>query len=150
MKVAFLKRDPGMFATLVRWWTHSPYSHCELLFDDGLMFSAHPSQGTRFWTPGILSPNDWDFLLIPTTMEEDIVLRNFCTAEAGCAYDWWGLIASQILRLQRSHPDKWFCSELCASAMQRIGFLNGASPCTFSPGKLFKRLRESGSPLCAA
>ncbi len=150
MKVAFRKNEDGMFSTVIRWWTHSPYSHCELLFDDGLMFSAYPGQGTRFYTPGILSPNEWDILLVPTNLEEDITLKNFCTAESGCAYDWWGLIASQVLRLQREHPHKWFCSEVCAAALQTVNFLRGAKPCTFSPGKLYKRLKEAGAPVCAS
>jgi hypothetical protein len=149
MKVAFQKHQPGMFDGLIRWWTHSPYSHCEILFDDGQMFSAQVGQGTRFWTPGHLDPNAWDLLLVPMTLEEEILLKSFCKTEAGCGYDWWGLIASQIFRLQREHPHKWFCSEICACAVQKLGRAMGSKPCTFSPGKLHKRLRESGAVICA-
>jgi hypothetical protein len=149
VKVAFRKGEDSFFASLIRWWTKSPYSHCELLFDDGRMFSAQCGQGTRFWTPGILSPNEWDLLLVPMTLEEEIAIKSFCNAEIGCGYDWWGLIASQVLRLQREHPTKWFCSETCACAVQKIGRAMGSKPCTFSPGKLYKRLRESGAIVCA-
>lgn len=150
MKVAFQKADHSFFASLIRWWTKSPYSHCELLFDDGLMFSAHAKDhGTRYVTPGVLSANEWDVLLLPATLEQEIAVRTFCNAELHCGYDWWGLIFSQVLRLQRPHPDKWFCSEVCTAALQHMGMLFGAVPCTFSPGKLYKRLREAGAITCA-
>jgi hypothetical protein len=150
VKVAFQKHDSTFFAGLIRWWTKSPYSHCELLFDDGLMFSSHVAQGgTRFWTPGILSANTWDIYLLPTTLEEDIQIRAFCGAELGCGYDWKGILFSQFIRLQREHPSKWFCSEICAAALQRIDRVMGSKPCTFSPGKLHKRLKEAGGVICA-
>ena len=149
MKVAFQKNDHSFFAGLIRWWTRSPYSHCELLFDDGVMFSSHIAQhGTRFWTPGILSANVWDVYHIPTTLEEDIRVRAFCGSELGCSYDWIGILFSQFIRLQREHPRKWFCSEICAAALQKVGLLTGAKPCTFSPGKLHKRIKEHGAVLC--
>jgi hypothetical protein len=149
VKVAFQKRDDSFFAGLIRWWTRSPYSHCELLFDDGQMFSSHIAQnGTRFWTPGTLSANEWDIYLLPTTLEEDIQIRAFCMAELNCRYDKFGIIFSQVIRMQREHPDKWFCSEVCTAALQRISRVMGAKPCTFSPGKLHKRLKEAGAVIC--
>lgn len=150
MKVAFQKNDSSFFAGLIRWWTGSSYSHCELLFEDGRMFSAHPrDHGTRYINPGILRANEWDILLIPATLEQEISVHVFCDSELNCGYDWWGLVYSQVLKLQRSHPDKWFCSEVCVAAVQRMGILFGSVPCTFSPGKLYKRLREAGAIVCA-
>lgn len=150
MKVAFQKNDRSFFAGLIRWWTGSPYSHCELLFDDGRMFSSHiKDHGTRYMNPGVLRANEWDVVLIPATLEQEIAVHVFCDNELNCGYDWWGILCSQVLRLQRSHPRKWFCSEVCAAALQRMGMLPMAKPCTFSPGKLYKRLREAGAIACA-
>jgi len=149
MKVAFQKREDTILAGLIRWWTKSPYSHCEILFDDGLMFSAHPrNHGTRYIESGILNANEWDILMVPTTTVDDIIIRAFCNSQLGCRYDWWGIFFSQIIRLQREHPERWFCSEVCTSALQHIQRIMGARPCTFSPGKLFKRLKEAGATIC--
>jgi hypothetical protein len=120
-----------------------------LLFDDGRMYSAHPCCGTRYTTPGILSANQWDILMIPTVLEQDIYIQAFCEHELGCKYDWKGIWFSQIIKMHRSHPDQWFCSEFCTAALQTLHLLVGAKPCTFSPGKLYKRLRESGAIVCA-
>lgn len=133
---------------LIRWWTKSPYSHCEVIID-GLMFSAHPREGgTRFAAIPNMSPDDWDILYVPTGPTEDRMLLDFCHAELGCKYDWFGIIFSQIIRLQREHKSKWFCSEVCAAVIQRLGLMRNAKPCTFSPGKLHKRLREAGASSC--
>ena len=150
MKVAFEINDPALFAGLVRWWTKSPYSHCELVFSDGAMFSSHlADHGTRYLGPRILSPNRWDILSIPMSADSEAMIRKWCDGELYCRYDWKGIFFSQLLRFQREHPEKWFCSEICTAALQHIGMLQGSPACTFSPGKLHKRLKETGAYTCA-
>ena len=45
MRVAFYKGEGNFFDKLIRWWTKSSYSHCELIFSDGIFFSADPRDG---------------------------------------------------------------------------------------------------------
>lgn len=149
MRVAFQKADQSMYAGLIRWWTKSEYSHCELLFSDGMMFSSHVAdKGTRYVKNQYFNYLYWDVLEIPITDKQEKVMRDFCDSELYCRYDWWGIWFSQIIRMQREDPEKWFCSEICTTAWQRIGFLGDSRPCTFSPGKLYKRMREAGAQIC--
>lgn len=149
MRVAFQKADPSFYAGLIRWWTKSEYSHCELLFSDGLLFSSHVAdQGTRYVRNQYLNYLYWDVLEIPITDEQEKTMREFCDSELYCRYDWWGILFSQFIRMQREDPDKWFCSEVCTASWQQIGMFSGNSPCTFSPGKLYKRMREAGALIC--
>lgn len=150
MKIAFNKNSPGLFDSLIRGWTGSPYSHCELLFDDGVSYSSMNWVGTRFIKFEPHNKFYWDILDLPTTKDEDIVIHEFCIFELGCRYDWWGIIASQIIKMARSSKNKWFCSEICTAALQRVGYFEGSVPSTFSPGKLYKRLREAGATVCVS
>lgn len=148
IRIIFQKRDPTLFAGLIRWWTGSPYSHCEIVFSDGVMFSSHlADKGTRY-VQGVIRPDFWDGLWIPTTLEDEIRIRRWCDSELYCRYDWKGIFLSQFLKLQREHPDKWFCSEICAAIVQMVGFLKGMKPCSLSPGKLYTRLRNEGAEPC--
>lgn len=148
MKIAFNKNVPDFFDKLIRWWTKSPYSHCELLFADGKSFSAYPGVGTRFVQFEPHNPHFWDIVELPTSADEDVVLREFCVYESGCKYDWYGILASQIVKAARSSKNKWFCSEVCTAALQRIGYFEGSVPSTFSPAKLHKRLVSAGAKPC--
>lgn len=137
MKVVFYKNGTALSDRLIRWWTHSPYSHCELLFDDGLMVSSYPHIGIRELHVGSLDPHFWDILDIPLDAEKTDHLKTWCKGELGCPYDWASLFMSQVLKIPRAHPDKWYCSEFCAAGLQQADQLHNVLPCTLSPGRLF-------------
>lgn len=66
MKAAFYKAThhspAGIYNILVRWWTQSPYSHCELVFSDGISASASfLDKGVRFKYIEY-DPTKWDFV----------------------------------------------------------------------------------------
>jgi hypothetical protein len=146
MIVAFEKLDRSFVAGVIRWWTHSPYSHCELIFPDREWFSSDPrDNGTRFKRPDNINYMDWDYLEIATTPGEDLIIQAWCVSELGCKYDWFGIFYSQFLHLQREDPHKWFCSEICTAALQRIGSLKDIKPCTQNPGSLFNLLKSRGA-----
>lgn len=143
MKFAFQKQDTGIFAQLIRIWTFSKYSHCEVIFSDGLAFSSHVADGgTRFINLSYPSPAKWDIIEIPTTVEEEIAIKAFCYRELNCKYDWLGIFLSQVLPFRREHPDRWFCSELCAAILKLLGYLRDRRACEFSPGSLARALRK--------
>lgn len=144
MKIAFQKRDAGIFALAIRAWTWSKYSHCELVFSDGRAFSSHVRDGgTRFISMSYPSPTVWDFIEIPATSEDEALVRAFCEAELNCKYDWNGIFLSQVLPFRRQHPERWFCSEVCSAALQLLGRLPAYPPAhSFSPGGLYRTLRR--------
>lgn len=144
MRVIFLKNDPSLFARLIRLWTWSPYSHSELLFRDGLIFSAH-ARGTSFNQVVPEYYSDWDVLEVPVSEADEARIRAFCVAEAGCSYDWYGIVVSQVIGLRREHADKWFCSEVCAAALKLVDGRLRRKACTYSPAGLYKALVASGA-----
>lgn len=137
MKVAFFKNGKGIFDRLVRWWTKSPYSHCELFFpDDGTLIGSVPRIGVREQRVASLDPESWDLLDIPLDPTDEAIVRTWCRGELGSKYDWFSIFFSQVLHIPRSHPDKWYCSEFCAAALQQVSELMGVKPCTLDPGEL--------------
>lgn len=148
MRFAFLRHDQTLVGTLIKWWTKAQYSHCEILFGDELMFSAHPKDGTGYRTLGFKDQCNWDYLDLPTSLIEDDRIKCFCEAELGCSYDWKGIWLSQIIRMSRASKGQWFCSEFCTAAAQQVGRLQTCRACDVSPGHLYKRLKESGATPC--
>jgi hypothetical protein len=146
MVIAFQKNDPNLFPKLIRWWTKSPYSHCEIIFTNGLTFSADcNSTGirTKFKTSNH-NTVDWDFVKIPVDAETEAKLFRWATTEAGCLYDFVGIVFTQILPLSFQNPWWWFCSELCTAFLQQAGLLTDLIAYKLNPGQLFKILDERG------
>lgn len=147
IRIYFYKGEATFFDRLIRWWTHSPYSHCAVVItEDGgvdVLFEAMNDIGvrSRVVVPEIdLRPSQWDHLDIPASPASGVEVDDWCVSELGCGYDWSGLFWSQVLRIPREHPRKWFCSEFAAAALKRLGMLAGKEPCTFSPGSLYRTL----------
>jgi len=145
MKIIFLRRDRSIFGTLIRWWTLSPYSHCELLFSDGSTFSAQPGVGTRFWRVPAAEQGSWDVLEYDVLPTEEAHIRVLCLEEKGRSYDWFGIIWSQVFFLRREHPDRWFCSEVCAAFLKSVRANTFGEACSYNPGSLFTRLLAVGA-----
>lgn len=145
MRVAFYKRDRTFFGRLISWWTRSEYTHVELVFGDGMFFSAHPADGgTRYKKFDLSDLSHWDFYELPTLPTEEGEMRAFCDGEVGCRYDWFGIFLAQVLGLNRQHPDWWFCSEVCTAAFQRIGRFTRHRACWYSPHRFFDAFIGAG------
>jgi hypothetical protein len=142
VKILFRKNDPGIYAALVRWWTHSPYSHCGLLLDERTLFQAEPGIGVNFSRRPVFYADHWDALEIQVSLEDAQAVATFCTLEDQCPYDWTGLFR------KRSSKTAWFSSELCVAALQRAGLMPNSIPCAVTPGHLYKRLKEAGASPC--
>ncbi|MDX9716272.1 MAG: hypothetical protein RBT67_02760 [Thauera sp.] len=111
---------------LIRWWTKSPYSHCELVID-GLAYSSSVMDGGVRSKRIEFDPDHWDFVDLPWA-EKTRALRHFHTT-VGEPYGWLDLLWRQVF----NHPGDAvgaFCSEWCAAA------LGLSHPQQYSPGKL--------------
>ena len=121
MLVAFYKSTrpglAGLYNRLVRWWEHGKYSHCELIFSDGISASSsYMDGGVRFeviW----FNPERWDFIEVPDYLEQ--AARGWFTAHEGRSYDLLGNIHF-LLGFIPDARDKWFCSEAVAEALGMV------------------------------
>ncbi len=149
MNVLFLRHGGGFFGWCIRVWTGSPYAHAELEFTDGNRFTTVVGHTACFEAP--LKPqqeHDYDRVWVSITPAQEGIISAFCGREVGCAYDWKGILLSQMLGLGREDPNKWFCSELCAVALSlAIPEWPPVKPCKTSPARLYEILMDLRKPL---
>jgi len=151
MKIAFYKKLGAIEDFLIRWHTRekkwwifslAKYSHCELVFSNGEFFSSSGRDGGVRFKKIKSDEKKWDFFEIKISAENEKKVREFCEAQIGKKYDWRAIIFSQLFELNRENSKKWFCSEICAAALQRVGFLKNEKPHLLSPNELFVALRR--------
>lgn len=154
MKVIFYGNEAGNWIDkLIRWWTSSTmdkfngmwkdsYSHVELLFEDGLMFSASQYENSTRFKPYNHESTSWTHIYLPTAQEP--MIREFCELEAGKKYDYLG-VAGFVIGV-RDHSSKWFCSEICTEALIVSGCLGRIDSAKVSPNDLFKILTKRKTP----
>lgn len=152
--VAFFKGDKRKFHhRFVRWWTKSPYSHAEIVLDDGhTWISVSPFVFTqvsaRIRTQ--VDENDWDYLEFLVTVEELRALKDFISETTGNGYDWIGMILSQILPFIVRGKEKWYCSSWIAHALSWAGIVRWRRLGIYEipdlhPGKLYSILSQIAS-----
>jgi len=135
MKLAFHK-GAGILSVAIEYGTHSPYSHVELVFTDGVAFSARAEK-----TPAVnLLPFDgsdklWDFVEIPSKYPEAPV-RAWAQAQTGRGYDWAADIGFALPFLPDERNDL-MCSGSCVLALQQDGIFPGFLAREVSPGQLY-------------
>jgi len=146
-KIAFYKGVhpglPGIYNRLVQWWTKSPYSHCELVFSDGLSASSSfMDGGVRFKQINYSTDTHWDFITLPNELEH--AARKWFEDRVGAKYDLKGNLGFVIGAVHDS-KDKFFCSEACAAALQ-LGQASLYSPATLYPllAYIFKKENSNG------
>lgn len=132
VQLALYKGKGLLFNKLVRWWTSSPYSHCELVID-GLAYSSSLMDGgvRKKWID--FKPEHWDFVELPWA-DADAVTDYFAATDAD-KYGVLGLIKSQLLNRNKEFKGSQFCSEWCARA---LGIPSGG---IYSPDTLVKLCR---------
>jgi hypothetical protein len=140
--LAFYKGRGHVLDRVIRWLTRSSFSHVEILCAVPAMAGEGPE--ARAWSSSgrdggvreksiTFKPGHWEFVAIPWAGPAAI---DRVIAEIGSPYDYAGLLASQALNLRRHRRDQWFCSEICAHALEL------SAPQEFSPGGLSCRVLE--------
>ncbi len=119
MKVAWYKGTrPGiqaLFSVGVRLWRKSIYSHCEVVFSDGMCASSSFIDGGVRFKQIDLKPEHWDVFDVAA---DEAAVRAWYAAHAGCPFDVRGLIGV-ALPFIGSSEGKFFCSE---SVLAALGF----------------------------
>lgn len=143
MKIAFRKKCHTIYAKIICFWTFGKYSHSELVFSDGTTFSSDEADGGTRWKDELEKPEEWDFIDIPCNKTQEKEIRRFCEGEDGLKYDMAGIGFSFLpIPVGWQSAEKWFCSEICAAALQQIGYLVGYTPSRISPNKLYSLLKS--------
>lgn len=112
---------------LIRWWTRSPYSHCELVVDGVAYSSSLMDKGVRSKVIDF-KPEHWVMVELPDFTRQRVL--DYYEATKGQRYSWLDLIRSQIFNGNADEDGASFCSEWCAAA---LGLPN---PATYSPRTL--------------
>jgi hypothetical protein len=103
----------GLFNILTRWWIAGPYSHCELIFSDGMAASSSfLDKGVRFKQIDF-DPARWDFI---TVDGDEAAARAWFEIHEGQGYDLLGLIGFMV-RPITGQKHKWVCSEAVMAAL---------------------------------
>ena len=150
MKVVFYGNRYGNLSDkIIRWWT-SPlaekingkwkdsYSHSEIVFSDGMMFSASPYENVARFKPHSFTGKAWVRVDIDVTLEQEKKVRTWCEKQHGKKYDCMGVLGFAFNVPE--NPNKWFCSEVCTAALQEIGLLRNLVASKTSPNALHKEL----------
>ncbi len=118
MRAAFYKGTrpglKGQYNRIVRLWERGPYSHCELIFSDGMSASSSFEDGGVRFKRIEFDPARWDFIELPWADEQKA--RDWFERNKGKAYDLMGNVRF-IADPLADGKDKWFCSESLAEAL---------------------------------
>lgn len=144
MRLAFYRSDsPGsqLWDKLIAAYTNGKFSHVELLFDSGRCFSSSPRDGGCRWKTieNINDPATWTLVDLGKDDFDDAVSW-FCQSQNGKPYDWLGIAGFPFPFVRTfDHPRRrWFCSEICAAALQAGGWPIPGDPLKISPNLLYQ------------
>lgn len=113
--LALYKGKGKLFNRLIRLWTRSRYSHCELVMPDGRWLSASAMDGGVRAKPIELNFEHWN--LYPVPWADAAHIEQLFQRHQGKGYDWLGIFLSQLLPLAIDNPERMFCSEFCAAGL---------------------------------
>lgn len=107
----------GIYSRGVRVIDRGPYSHCELVFSDGLSGSAsYIDGGVRLKRIDYTEhPEHWDFLAVPAELEA--YARTWFEANEGVPYDLMGNVRFVLPWVSDSETGR-FCSEAFGAALR--------------------------------
>ena len=132
LKIAFYKAHNGNYLDkTISVLTISKYSHCEIVFSDGVCASSSSRDGGIRFKQITLGAH-WDVYEVIGDYDE-AAIRYWFTLHSDDAYDWWGAVGS-LFCVDWTSEDYKFCSYACASVL-------GLDPIT-TPGKLYHTLKK--------
>ena len=141
MRAAFYKATrpglQGIYSRAVRFIDRGAYSHCELVFSDGMSASASWIDGGVRFKQIDYDPARWDFIDLPAHLEP--YARDWFEFNHDAPYDLIGNVRFVLPFLPDSESG-WFCSEAMAAALRY------REPWRFGPNGLAALLRHEAIP----
>lgn len=118
MKIAFYKGTHagirGLYNRAVSIVTKGKYSHCELIFADGMSASASFVDGGVRFKSIVYDLGKWDFVDVPKKLEKQA--RAWFERHENDKYDLLGNIHF-LVPIVGDDKKKWCCSEACGQAL---------------------------------
>jgi hypothetical protein len=114
VQLALYKGKGQIGNALIRWWTGSIYSHCELVVDGWCYSSSIMDKGVRRKQIDLDSGN-WELVDLPWAYRSDVL--SYFKATDSDTYGWLPLLGSQILNRNQAQEGSQFCSQWCAKAL---------------------------------
>jgi hypothetical protein len=142
--IAFYKGNESITDTLIKLWTRSHYSHCELYFE-GAWVTSHPQYGVVSTKKELIYDHaNWDYLSFNVNYYTP-VFDKYLKDQLGCEYDWKGIVFSQFIPLGVNSDTRWFCSEIVTKLLQilLVDVTLDLQPNKVSPAKLYKVLQNA-------
>src|SRR3990172_5990515 len=127
----------GVYNRAVRAWERGDYSHCEMIFSDGMAASSSFMDGGVRFKQIEFDPAHWDFIDLPP--EREPAARQWFIDHEGESYDLMGNAHFVIGFIPEARRKK-FCSEALAAA---LGFHD---PWRYGPNVLAATLRFINQP----
>jgi hypothetical protein len=125
--------EPGVGAGVIRWFTHSDFSHAEVILPRNS--GRYGSRSDRW--PGVRRrtlyyatfSKDWR-VIVPVTAEQEKAFYHFLYEQYGKPYDKLGLFSSFLFdrRVSWRSDQAWWCSELTAAAKEYAGIVKFHTP----------------------
>lgn len=133
----------GGFSNLIKWFTFGSFSHVSLILtlnDNSIKeCEAREGRGVQVKDPELFG--DFVDLFVPITEDQRIGVYNLFCDLLGADYDWKG-IWGFMRRRDRNNPDKWFCSELVAYLLLKVGYpISRREPYQETPTSVYESLR---------
>jgi hypothetical protein len=116
MKIAMYKGTKRFFNRAVSWWTEGIYSHCEIVFSDGMAASSSQMDGGVRTKYIEFDPMVWDFIDIGGSPEYEAKVRQWFKDHEEERYDYLGLVGF-VFRPVKGKGSRKFCSEACLEAL---------------------------------
>ena len=133
--IAFYKGTRPGFAGVYSWGvrrqTKGPYSHCELVLDDGVSASSSFIDGGVRFKKIDYNPAHWDFITIPGLSEKRA--RKWFEEHEGMKYDLLGNLHF-IIPLIGDSKARVSCAESIAASLDMV------DPWRYSPNSLYVAL----------
>jgi uncharacterized protein YycO len=112
----------GFGPFLIRLGTRSPYSHVGFYDPDSDKTWESVTRPGVVVADGLNYPlSNTDIFIVELTVEEKSRLIKFLNDQLGKPYDWTALTHIFNYRRDWTEDDSWFCSELVAAGMKKIG-----------------------------
>lgn len=141
LKIAFYKGThkglAGVYNRLVRSFDSGKYSHCELIFSDGMSASSSFMDGGVRFKQIIYDPNNWDIIELPNADEN--AAREWFIKHEGLPYDIRGNLKLVFILIPQS-KNGWFCSEAVAAALRMVDSWR------YSPNALYAIIKYTKPP----
>lgn len=141
MRVAFYYASFGDYVDkFVAWYTGGPFSHCELVFSDGLCFSSSFRDGGVRYKLIDVSGNHWKLFDIGIDNSRELHIKSWCDQHVGKSYDLVGMIFPLFAR-----NDRWWCSEVNLAALRVENLFMSVDLARSSPNSWYKQCFAGGN-----